>query len=302
MTIKNPSRRDFLFASMGVIAAKFVYSQELQSSQAITAGQIIERIKSNIGASWTGQTLDNIIIGNSETSVKGIATAIIATLDVIQRAAASGKNMVITHEPAFYSQQNNITQYQQDSTYLFKKDFLEKNNIVVFRLYDHWLARKPNGNVEGTMRELGWEKNVDPQNSNMFKFDGIPLLQLAKEIETKLNIRTLRVLGDPKMPVKRAAIGFGNTTLNQGVELLSRDDVDVIIIGEANEWDVNEYAIDAFSSGKNKAVIYLGHLKSDMPGMKFCAEWLRGFIKEVPVEYIDMSEPFWFADKPEWHY
>ena len=109
-------------------------------------------------------------------------------------------------------------------------------------------------------------------------------------------------MGDPKMPVKRAVIGYGNTSLNQAVELLSRDDVDVLVIGEANEWDVNEYAIDTYSSGKNKAVIYLGHLISDVPGMKLCAQWLKGIIKEVPVEYIDFPELLWFADKPEWKY
>ena len=40
--------------------------------------------------------------------MQGIATTMMATLDVMKRAAAAGKNMVITHEPTFYSHQDTI--------------------------------------------------------------------------------------------------------------------------------------------------------------------------------------------------
>jgi hypothetical protein len=32
--------------------------------------------------------------------------------------------------------------------------------------------------------------------------------------------------------------------------------------------------------------------------MKYCAEWLKEFIKEVPIEFIAAEEPFWRPDKP----
>jgi hypothetical protein len=37
---------------------------------------------------------------------------------------------------------------------------------------------------------------------------------------------------------------------------------------------------------------------SEQAGMKYCAEWLRGFIKEVPIEFIPAVEPFWSPEKP----
>jgi len=37
-----------------------------------------------------------------------------ATLDVMQRAAAAGRNLVITHEPTFYSHQDSIDQLKDD--------------------------------------------------------------------------------------------------------------------------------------------------------------------------------------------
>lgn len=67
-----------------------------------TARQVIERIKKNIGVPWSDQTVDTFKAGDPDTSVPGVATTFLATYDVLQRAAASGKNLVITHEPTFY--------------------------------------------------------------------------------------------------------------------------------------------------------------------------------------------------------
>ena len=59
-----------------------------------------------------------------------------------------------------------------------------------------------------------------------------------------------------------------------------------------------EYAQDAIASGQKKALIVLGHVVSEQAGMKYCAEWLKGFVNEVPIEFIAAAEPFWRPDKP----
>jgi putative NIF3 family GTP cyclohydrolase 1 type 2 len=296
MTIHDSSRRTFLLGSLGLAATRFVRPQV---AQPITAGQVIERIKANVGIPWRAQTVDNIIAGSAETSVKGIATTMMATLDVVRRAAAAGKNMVITHESTFFSHQDRIDQIQQDPTYQFKLDFLNKNNMVVFHFHDHWHGRKPtDGIATGMIRELGWEKYVDPQNFRLFTFPETPLARFAQDMETKLKIRTMRVVGDPKLPVKRAIASWGNVSLVPGVPFFSRQDIDVLILGETHEWELVEYVQDAIASGQKKALIDLGHVVSEQAGMKFCAEWLREFVKEVPIEFIAAAEPFWRPDRP----
>ncbi|HZF38410.1 MAG TPA: Nif3-like dinuclear metal center hexameric protein [Blastocatellia bacterium] len=267
-------------------------------TQTLTAGQVIDRIKANVGIPWRDQTVDNIIAGTAETPVKGIATTMMATLDVIHRAAASGKNMVITHEPTFFSHQDQTDQILQDPTYKFKLDFLNRNNMVVFHFHDHWHRRSPDGIATGMIQELGWEKNADSQNPRMFTFPGTPLARFAKEMETKLKIRTMRVLGDPKLPVKRVIASWGYASLTPGIPYFSRPDVDVLVVGETREWELVEYAQDAISSGQKKGLIVLGHVVSEQSGMKHCAEWLKGFIKEVPIEFIAATEPFWRPGAP----
>ncbi len=287
------ARRTFLIGSMGLAATT------LASAQTISAGQVIERIKTQVGIPWRAQTVDNIIAGTAETQVKGIATTMMATLDVVQRAAAAGKNMVITHESTFFSHQDRIDQLQQDATYKFKLDFLNKNNMVVFHFHDHWHGLKPvDGVATGMIRELGWEKNNDPQNFRQFTFPGIPLAKLAKEMQRKLKIHTMRVVGNPHLSVKRVMASWGNCSLMPGIPFLSRPEVDVLVIGETHEWELVEYAQDMIASGQKKALIVLGHVVSEQSGMKYCAEWLKGFVKEVPIEFVAAAEPFWRPDKP----
>ena len=125
-----------------------------------------------------------------------------ATLDVMQRAAAAGKNMVITHEPTFYSHQDAVDQLKDDATYQFKLDFIRKNNMVSFHFHDHWHGHRPDGIAVGMARELGWEKNGDPQNPRLFSFPATPLAQFAKDIAARLKIRTMRVVGDPALTIQ----------------------------------------------------------------------------------------------------
>jgi putative NIF3 family GTP cyclohydrolase 1 type 2 len=295
------SRRSFLIASAGLTAAPMplIASPPGRSLQAaFTAEQVIDRIKANVGVAWRTETVDKIIAGEATTPVKGIATTMMATLEVAERAAAAGKNFLITHEPTFYSHLDTTDTLQQDATYRHKAEFLRSHDMVIFRFHDHWHARKPDGIATGMARELGWDKQADPQNPRQFVFDGVPLAQLAKDVQTRLGIRTMRVIGDPKLSVRRVLANWGYASPAPGMPNFARADVDVLVIGEAREWELVEYAQDTIKSGQKKALIVLGHVVSEQSGMKYCAEWLRGFVKEVPIEFVAAAEPFWAPDHP----
>jgi hypothetical protein len=45
-------------------------------------------------------------------------------------------------------------------------------------------------------------------------------------------------------------------------------------------------------------LIRLGHVVSEQGGMIYCADWLRSFISEVPIEFVPTKEPFWTPDHP----
>jgi putative NIF3 family GTP cyclohydrolase 1 type 2 len=68
--------------------------------------------------------------------------------------------------------------------------------------------------------------------------------------------------------------------------------VEVLIGGEAPEWETYLYANDAAAQGKSKAVIFLGHIKSEEAGMEYCAKWLKGFVSGVPIVFIENKANF----------
>ena len=277
------SRRSLLVAGAGLALAE----------GPLTASQVIEEIKKNVGVPWRKETVDRVIIGDPETPAKGIATTMMATTDVIERAARAGKNLVITHEPTFWLHQDTTDGLAEDPAFRYKTDFIKKNNVVVFRFHDHWHAHQPDGIATGMMRELGWMKYEDPQNVRRFSLPGVPLLRLVKDIQSKVHTRTMRVIGDPDLRVSKVAANWGYLSRDPGIQTLGRPDVDVLICGEAREWEVVEYAQDLISAGQRKGLILMGHVASEQAGMKYCAEWLKTFLTTVPIEFMAAGEPMW---------
>ena len=67
-------------------------------------------------------------------------------------------------------------------------------------------------------------------------------------------------------------------------------DVQVLIAGETHEWETVEYVTDAYTEGRAKALILLGHIASEQAGMEECARWLRTFITDVPIEFVPTAD------------
>ncbi len=281
------SRRQFALIGGAAVAASRA------DAAGITARQVIERIQKNVGVPWRTETVDTFKAGNPDSTVKGIVTSFSATLEVMQRGAASGKNLFIVHEPTFYNHQDSVKDLAGDPVYTAKQNFIDKHGLVVWRFHDHWHARQPDGIFEGMTEALGWEKFRDAENRRMFAMPATTLETLAKDIQKRLRIRTMRVMGDPQLKVSKVGMspGFGDA---RGVmRMIERPDLDVLIIGESREWEGVEYMRDALTLGRKKGLLILGHVPSEESGMKECARWLKTFVPEVPVEFIPSGEPFW---------
>ncbi len=292
--MNNLSRRGFILA--GSAAALLAKAEPTPAS--LTAGEIVDRIRKQVGIPWRAQTVDQIVAGDESTPVQGIATTMMATLDVVERAAAAGKNLIITHETPFYLHQDHTDDIKDDPTLKYKLDFIRQHNMAIFHFHDHWHGRKPDGIATGMMQKLGWQKNVDPDNPKQFTFSGEPLAHFCRDLQSRLKDRAIRVVGDPRMPVKRVLVSWGFVSRMPGISLVARPDVDVFIAGETREWELVEYVRDSITAGNKKALILLGHVVSEQGGMIYCADWLRTFIPELPIEFIPTPEPFWTPDHP----
>ena len=93
------------------------------------------------------------------------------------------------------------------------------------------------------------------------------------------------------------ALSLGAGGEEREVKTLERDDVEVLVAGEAREWETVEYARDAQLQGRKKALILLGHLTSEEAGMDNCAKWLRTVLPGMKVQFIPATEPYWTPEK-----
>ncbi|HVN04297.1 MAG TPA: Nif3-like dinuclear metal center hexameric protein [Bryobacteraceae bacterium] len=267
----------------------------LAQNHAPTAREVIERIQKNVGVAWHTPTVDTFKAGDPDTPVTGIATTMMATFDVLKRAAAAGDNLIITHEPTFYGHLDQTDQLakENDAVFATKQAFIAAHHLVVWRFHDHWHARKPDGIQAGMIRALGWQKYQNPKDDHLFVVPETTVGQLASSIKERLGIRTLRVVGDPTLRVTKLALNPGYPGFPAERHTLQRDDVEVLVMGEGLEWETIEYGADAAAEGKHKALIILGHIPSEQSGMQDCAEWLKGLVPGVRVDFIATAEPFW---------
>lgn len=259
------------------------------------AREVIDLIHQNIGFTWREGFRDVFKVGNPDLEVKGIATTVMSTFDQLKRSHAAGMNLIISHEPTFWSDSDSIADIGNDPVFQAKQKYCLDNDLVVWRFHDNWHARnKPDMEAYATARMLGLASANPAEYTDQRQIFTIPettLGEFAQRVKALMKVKTLRVVGDPKARVRRIICGVGS-----GTPALSPD-VDVAIGGEGIETDGNfdstEYARDAAALGISKGFIILGHLVSEEPGMESCAQWLRTFVKDVPVEFIPAGEPFW---------
>ena len=115
------------------------------TSTRIDRWRSMDRIRKQVGIPWRAQTVDHIVAGSESTPVHGIATTMMATLDVVERAAAAGKNMIVTHETPFYLHQDHTEDIKDDPTLKYKLDFIRKNDMAFFIFTITGMLASPTG-------------------------------------------------------------------------------------------------------------------------------------------------------------
>ena len=281
--------------------APFVCTSEL-SAAPITAQEVIERIKKNIGVEWKPDSVDGVKAGDPSTIAKGIVTTSMATMAVLQQAVKAGANVVITAQPTFYGRADVPTPpagrgaaapAAPSGSRLYRQARVHhRNNLVVFRLSDHWRQRQPDPVAQGMAAALGWSKYQSAGDPLRFEIPALRLDALASHVKNALRSRGgIRVIGDPRTMVQRIGLLPGTTPIQAALKMLPN--VDVIIAGEVREWESVEYVRDKVFSAEKKGLILVGRIVSEEPGMNVCANWLKTFVSEVPIRHISAGDPYW---------
>src|SRR5229473_4046286 len=96
----------------------------------LTAREVVARIQQQVGVPWQSDTVDTFKAGNPDSPVSGVAVTMMATLDVLQRAAAAGDNLIITHEPTFFDHldiSDQLPEKDDDPVLMAKRKFIAEH-------------------------------------------------------------------------------------------------------------------------------------------------------------------------------
>jgi putative NIF3 family GTP cyclohydrolase 1 type 2 len=284
------SRRRFTFLA-GTLAASQI---SLQGASALTAQNVVERMQASLGGEWPETGLDGFKAGDPAVLVKGIATTAMATMDVLKRASKAGTNLVITYEPTFFGRQDGRDFHADDPVYRAKKDFIEKNGLVIFRLHDHWRARKEDDMTTGLAQSLGWTNYRIKPDDVLYDIPAATAEATVALIRKRLNLQGgLRAVGDRKARVRRVMLHPGVMTPTTMWQRYA--ETDLMIAGEVREWENTHYAADVYTAGEKRGLVTIGRVASENPGMRACAAWLRTVVKEIPAQCIPAGDLYWRA-------
>jgi hypothetical protein len=62
-----------------------------------------------------------------------------------------GANLIIAHEPVFYSHLDQTDWLRRDTVYNAKRRLLDEHHIVVWRFHDYWHMHQPDGILTGVL-------------------------------------------------------------------------------------------------------------------------------------------------------
>ncbi len=276
----------------------------------MTVGEIIDAVikKTGVPRLPEDKTCDRLMAGSFNMKVTGIVTTFMATAEVIRQAEKLKAELIITHEPTWFTGKDDTLWLEGDPVYLEKKRLIEETGAAIWRFHDHMHFDPDDGIFRGFDEETGWRPyrmQPDPEADGFFRkhYDGcyrIPpttLRGLAEFLKRTFELTAIRSIGDPAMAVERVGLLPGGGSLGLGVEqmpmqLMRKRKLDTLICGDITEWTLPAYVRDAFQLGLCKSILVLGHERSEEAGMKHLGAWMRSVTGDIPVTFVDSGEPF----------
>lgn len=269
----------------------------------MTHQSVIDRLLSTYAPLPFENSCDGFKAGDPQDVCTGVVTTCVLSIEVIREAARLGCNLIVVHEPTFFTHDDDTHWLTGNAVYEQMMQMLAEHHMAVWRNHDHMHAARPDEIMVGVLQALGWEQYVLEDHYSFRTLVALPettLRELAQHIKTRLNLRTGRIVGNPDARVSRVALcghifPSWNAEERKPTQLLSGDDVDVLLPCEIIDWTVVPYARNAAQLGMNKALIQAGHFNLEEPGMRFMAEKIARLVPELPVHFVPAGDPYFFV-------
>ena len=256
-------------------------------------------------------SVDRIVAGDPDVTVRGIAVVWMPTWDALREAQARGCNVVVAHEPTFFTHRDQdgfeeefrrlprqaraaVTKTRDD-----KARWIEENNLVVIRCHDV-LDAMPGGVVDSLVASLGFAAGDVVAAVPHYRVVRIAPEATAAVVAQRLADAFFRIgqpglafYGDPARTVRSLGLGTGYGAepwrlVELGAEMC------VTIDDRIKTWTETEWAQDA---GYPMVVIH--HGTSEEWGVRRLREIIAGHFPAWPVVLVPQGfRARWLAGRP----
>jgi putative NIF3 family GTP cyclohydrolase 1 type 2 len=274
---------------------------------------------------------EGLCIGEPTTLVTGAVACYAPTVEILTRAAESGRNLVIAREHPFflhgginhaYVSEGLLTDdpvlalgpggtdrdlirmegFTGDPVVEAKRALIIDSGITVFRHGAAWDQFRPAAQSAALARALGMPVAAEQEHSRR---RGVvcdlpaptPLLALARTARTALGSTAPRIVGDAEAVATRVGVIAGETDpVSSLAELLADPSVDCIVAGAGGILDEVDggiaYFLDA-AADRPISMLTVGYGPSHEPGVREMTEAIRAAVPSLDIEYWASGDPGW---------
>ncbi len=246
---------------------------------------------------------DRIIAGDPDTIIKKAGTVWMPFFNTLKEAVSKGVNVLIVHEPTFYTHWDldaknyNVQSYYDKPSpareqYIEfikeKREWIEKNGLVIIRSHDVTDIIKDFGMPYALGFKLGFtNKEIIRSRDyyNVYKVERDSAKNIAAEIAGKLrdfNQPGVGFYGDPERSV--STIGMGAGCICDPQDFADMDpDMYVVVDDKMKAWIQGTYAGDT-----GTPVVVINHGTAEEGGMRLLNRHLREALPEI--EFVHFNQ------------
>lgn len=306
-----------------------------QQRRAITAKTVDLIVNATFGSPTSVAKYEGLCVGDQMAAVTGAVVCYAPTVDILRRATAEGRNLVITREHPFYLHGGLSWTYvsegllredpvvargvggtdrdlyvvaglAHDPVVAAKRALIDQGGLIIYRQGAAWDQYRPAAQSAALARAIGLHVPPDQESARrrgvVCDLPTHPsITELVKLARESLSCASPRIVGEPGQTASRVAVLAGETDpVPTLADLLSDTQVDCVITGAGGILDEVDggiaYFLDVLGSGRQIAMLTLGHGPSHEPGVQEMTDVLRPALADVDLQYWPSGGAGWIPE------
>lgn len=246
-------------------------------------------------------SVDRIITGDPTTVVNKIGTAWMPYWDTLKEAAATGVNVMVVHEPTFYTHWD-LDAWKQGQAFEAsegrdqyleqvnrKKQWIEDNGMVVIRCHDVWDKIPAIGIPFALGQALGFTEDDIIRSEtyyNVYKTVSSPAIDIARKITTALKSASqpgIAFYGNERYLVN--SVGIGTGCICDPMQFMGLEpDLFISIDDTIRTWTQTTFAADT-----GRPLVVINHGTSEEYGIRMLNEQLANAFPSIEVIHFNQG-------------